>query len=335
LPSMRTEITELGTGLGMLGYDTAERALVHRPREFCDVDDATWNRLAATADQPDHRIDFAGAFQNGQVFFASDDGLRGRKPLTIEWKGGHRATTSDAVPVDLRVDHVFLISCKYASRILLNAAPATLFGGGPHVRTSEPSGDWFTEVSPAAHQALYEAVRADLADARLPPFVGDLARHHRQILKADLRSFEWSGQCQAAYLELALDAGAASATRWRASLATKRQREAQLWRLLRIGDAPYYVLGSSKERSLRLRVTTPWDWRRRFEFKDLEVWGEDAGQPRVAWRATVRDHESGNDRSVDGHVEVRWSHGRFAQSPEAKVYLDTPHHEVPGYLPLR
>ena len=35
-----------------------------------------------------------------------------------------------------------------------------------------------------------------------------------------------------------------------------------------------------------------------------------------------------------GHVEVRWSHGRFNGSPEAKVYLDTPLSGTPGYFPL-
>jgi len=40
---------------------------------------------------------------------------------------------------------------------------------------------------------------------------------------------------------------------------------------------------------------------------------------------------TGEDRTVEGHVELRWSHGRFGGPPEAKVYLDTPHHEVPGY----
>jgi hypothetical protein len=37
---------------------------------------------------------------------------------------------------------------------------------------------------------------------------------------------------------------------------------------------------------------------------------------------------------VRGRVEIRWSHGRFSGSPEAKVYLDTPHVEVPGYHAL-
>ncbi len=41
----------------------------------------------------------------------------------------------------------------------------------------------------------------------------------------------------------------------------------------------------------------------------------------------------GRPRSA-GHVEIRWSHGRFAQPPEAKVYLDTPMADLPGYHPL-
>jgi hypothetical protein len=54
----------------------------------------------------------------------------------------------------------------------------------------------------------------------------------------------------------------------------------------------------------------------------------------VGWRATVDDREAGCTRTIEGHVEIRWSHGRFAQPPEAKVYLDTPHHLVAGYWPL-
>ena len=35
-----------------------------------------------------------------------------------------------------------------------------------------------------------------------------------------------------------------------------------------------------------------------------------------------------------GHVEIRWSHRPFCGPPEAKIYLDTHHDEVPGYVPL-
>ena len=59
-----------------------------------------------------------------------------------------------------------------------------------------------------------------------------------------------------------------------------------------------------------------------------------AGQPLVRWRVDVHDRESDESRVIEGHVEVRWSHGKFGGAPEAKVYLDTPHHEVAGYEPL-
>ena len=111
--------------------------------------------------------------------------------------------------------------------------------------------------------------------------------------------------------------------------------EAMLWRLLRIGSAPYFVLGSSAERSLRLRIATSWDWRQQFQLIAITMEGQTGGQPRVGWEAVVRDRASYEVHSVVGHIEMRWSHGRFGGPPEAKGYLDTPHHLVPGYFTLR
>jgi hypothetical protein len=104
--------------------------------------------------------------------------------------------------------------------------------------------------------------------------------------------------------------------------------------MLRIGDAPYFVLGTDGAASLRLRVASSWDWLQAFELRALEVAPRGVGQPEVGWQAVVRDRASGGVVEVDGHVEVRWSHGRFSGAPEAKVYLDTPHERVPGYWPL-
>ena len=38
--------------------------------------------------------------------------------------------------------------------------------------------------------------------------------------------------------------------------------------------------------------------------------------------------------AIEGHVEIRWTHGRFSGAPEAKVHLDTHPHAVAGYFPL-
>ncbi len=49
----------------------------------------------------------------------------------------------------------------------------------------------------------------------------------------------------------------------------------------------------------------------------------------------MRDRSTSEIIELEGHIEVRWSHGRFGGPPEAKGYLDTPHHLVPGYFALR
>jgi hypothetical protein len=54
----------------------------------------------------------------------------------------------------------------------------------------------------------------------------------------------------------------------------------------------------------------------------------------VDWVGTYERRSSRRPASVRGHVEVRWSHGRFAQPPEAKIYLDTPTDQLPGYYSL-
>jgi hypothetical protein len=332
VPSAKTEITEIVTGIAITGAQDLATGL--RERAVANVGAEVWERLVALDGAGQHRQEFAAAWANGSAFLAAEQGLRARPPRLVEWKGPTQAPGDEVVPADLRVDHVWLVSCKYLSKVLANAAPTRLFDralvGGP----TRVAGDWYAEVAHDAYQALFAQVRVELGErASLPPHVTDLTPAHRAELRAYLDA-GWSPDAQAAYRHLAMEVGKASATRWKASLAKKTDAEALLWRLLRIGSAPYFVLGATRDRTLRVRVMTPWDWRQAYELKRFDVWGDDAGQPQVRWQARVRDRAEGEELVVDGHVEVRWSHGRFGKPPEAKAYLDTPHHRVPGYVTL-
>lgn len=332
MSSAKTEITEITTGLAITGAATLAEALV--ARQVANVGDDTWTRLVELERAGQHRQEFLAAWANGRAFLHGRDGLRGRPPRLVEWKGPTQAPGDEVVPADLRVDHVWLISCKYLSKVLANAAPSRLFDRGLAGGPARPAGDWFGEVAADAYQALYATVRLELGSrARLPPHANDLTPAHRAELRAYLDA-GWSPDAQAAYRSLAVEVGKASADRWRQALAKRSDAEAILWRLLRIGSAPYFVLGAQRDRTLRLRVMTPWDWRQAHELRRIDVWGDDAGQPQVRWQAQVRDRIGGEQHTLEGHVEVRWSHGRFGKPPEAKAYLDTPHHRVPGYVPL-
>jgi hypothetical protein len=135
------------------------------------------------------------------------------------------------------------------------------------------------------------------------------------------------------YQGLCKTASEASVEIWKKQLADV-PGDLMLWRVLRIAPAPYFILGADRFGAVRLRIDTPWEWRNRFEFRRFSVEAEPAGQPRATWIGEYREKGSRTTQRVDGHVEIRWSHGRFKQRPEAKIYLGTPHGEVPGYNPL-
>lgn len=417
MPSERTTVTELGTALGMLGLSGIDAAVRSRTPVMHSLSPEMWERLARLRDGGAYDAEFHGAWENGRAFLTAHDGLRGRLPAVVEWKGTGRAPGDEVAPIDLRVDHVYLVSCKYLSNILFNVSPAHVFddlltggsararsgrhGPEPGPRSGAVGGDWYEEVAPGEHQRLYDTVRravledgasdspgpaarraggsaaarggpgsaaatgafalpgmddepegAAAAKARgdscrgssgmvstplaLPERVSELTTDQRDALGAWLRT-GWPDGAKAAYDRLSAAVASASVTRWEAALDNDRGRgagESMLWRLLRVGSAPYFVLGSSAARSLRLRIATSWDWRQRYLLTAFTITPQAGGQPRVGWAARVRDRATHETREVAGHIEVRWSHGRFGGPPEAKGYLDTPHHLVPGYFTL-
>ncbi len=303
-----------------------------RPDRIGNVTPAVWETLTRAWKEGRHPDVFAAAFMNGARFLRAADALRGRIPALVEWKGAHRAPGDEVVPADLRVDHVYFVSCKYLSRIVVNASPHHLFdrllAGGQGRR----GGDWFQEVAPDEHRALYDAVRNGRRDVRLPDDMCELDTVQRRALGLALRD-GWPAGTIEHYRALVERSAVESARRWNDAVCDAA--EPMLWRLLRIHSAPYFVLGASPRGFLRLRIATPWDWRQKFELRTFDVEARAGGQPIVAWQASVRDRDDRTVRVVRGHVEVRWSHGRLAAPPEAKVYLDTPHDEVPGYFALR
>lgn len=341
MPGTRTEITELATALGTLPGDLDTLLTSPRtPDELRNVDATTWERLRAAWRSGQWRADFAAAAANGAALACADDGLRLRPPRRIEWMGPQRPPGDDTVPADLRIDHVYLVSCKYLSRVLSNPGPPRLFD---RLLAGEGrSGvNWFTETAPEEYTTFYRAARGVTGLHELPDDPAGLERSDQQRLRTALGGRSLPGELTEPWRALCAAVAVGSAARWSQAMSTPRDRLWLLWRLLRISSVSYFVLGTQPAQGrkpadvLRLRVDAAWDWSQAFELVSLVVAPRSAGQPEVSWRAEIAERDSGKRRFVDGHVEVRWSHGRFVGSPEAKVYLDTPHADVPGYHPLR
>jgi hypothetical protein len=319
----------------MLGYQDIQRALEVRPRHIAHVDEPVFERLDNAWESGAYASDFAIAWDNGCAFARSDLGLRGRPPWALEWKGHHKPASKaiETIPADLRVDHVYLVSCKYRSRILHNAGPVALFEhllapSGPVTRL-----DWFEHIAGDAFRPVWEPVHQH---AGLPPTVtpGTSTRAQRERLRKSLLD-QPIDTASPEYQAFVVATSENSASYWRARLTAPQLRNEMYWRMLRMQAAPYYVLGARHDGTpLRYRVDTPWDFNRRYTVQHFEVTPGRRGQPSVDWRAAIRDHIDGLDRAVGGHVEIRWAHGKLNLAPEAKVYLDTDPTQVAGYEPL-
>lgn len=337
MASLRTEITEIVTGLGMLPLASIEEGLQDRPAAMIGVSDRHYNRLSEAQKDPANREDFRNAWANGKAFAQARGGLRHRAPLRVEWKGPHRLPGYSQIPVDLRVDYVYLVSCKYGSKLLHNASPSNLFDRLLAVRLG-PNQDWYNEVAPGGYQRFYAACRDYLADPNLPKKVTSLNREQRNHLKTVFK-YHWPSPLKDPYQQFAALVADASAQRWVSKLGNRpKAKEELLWRLLRLQTAPYFVLGMSDKTPktpVRYRIDTPWDFRQRYVFRSFYIEPEQAGQPRVRWEAHLDEKTSGKLIGVRGHVEIRWSHGRFKGAPEAKVYLDTSPFETAGYRTLQ
>jgi hypothetical protein len=333
VPDDRTTVTELATALGTLGARDMPEALARRPDEL-DIPEATWHQLEALHASGRFGAEFATAYANGRAFLEAEDALRGRRPRLIEWTGGRRPPGDEVAPVDLRIDHVFLVSCKYLSRNIANPSPARLFDGLLATTGEWGQTDWYEVVAPVELGALYDACRRATGLTDLPDHPAALTTEERQRLRRALPGRSYPPEARQAYRQLCTRVSAESAQRWQANVERTGSAERMVWRLLRIGNAAYFLLGADPRRSLRLRVASSWDWRQAYRLVDFAISAADSGQPQVNWSATYVERATTRRRSVQGHVEVRWSHGRFAQPPEAKVYLDTPSDELPGYFAL-
>jgi hypothetical protein len=337
MPDDRTVVTELGTALGTLPAVDPVAALHSRPGPL-HVTDGDWDHLCAVHRSGRYAAEWATAFANGRALLAAADGLRHRVPLTIEWTGGRRPPGDEVAPIDLRIDHVYLVSCKYESDILANASPGRLFDGLLATQGSWDRGDWYDAVAPAELAGLYRSCLLATGLTGFPPAPSECTKEQLGRLRQALGGRGYPDPAsRAAYVGLCRTVSEASAERWSETLSTSGVGpEGMLWRLLRIGSAPYFVLGNDRRTGApaRYRIASPWDWRSSFELEEFAVTPAVAGQPRVDWSCTYRSREDGESDVVAGHVEIRWSHGRFAQPPEAKVYLDTPMSQLPGYHPL-
>ncbi len=108
----------------------------------------------------------------------------------------------------------------------------------------------------------------------------ELSTDDRQRLRRALPGRTYPADAREPYRQLCAQVSAASAQRWLDNVARRGAAEKMVWRLLRIGNAAYFLLGADPRRSLRLRVASSWDWRQAFRFVGLDIVAPRRASPR-------------------------------------------------------
>ena len=265
-PTPRTTITELVTGLGMLGYDDvgdgAWRARPGRDGERGAGRCGTTSNAGAAASRGGSRR-YEAAFANGRAFLAvaatpCESGI----PEVIDWRGNAKPVDDELVPADLRVDHVYLVSCKYLSKIVVNVSPARLFDGLLRVRMPAERSSWYDGVAPE------ELERCSARAVTVREFAGRRRTRSREPRPGASSAHALRGAAVAGAVRGGVAARAPPSPRTIARrdgsrrCTTSDDRLRLLWRLLRVGPAPYFVLGVVR-RAVRCGCgcSPSWDWR--------------------------------------------------------------------------
>ena len=247
MPSAKTEITEIVTGLAISGAADGRRGAARSPggqRRRRRLGPARRPRRGRTAPAGvRRRVGQRPGLPRRRA------GLRGRPPQLVEWKGPTHAPGDEVVPADLRVDHVWLVSCKYLSKVLANAAPSRLFDRGLAGGPAEPRATGTRRSPPTrTRRSSRRCASSSAPGRRCRPTPATSPRRTgpscaRTSMPAGRRMHSLpTGRWRSRSVR-------ASADRWKPALAKRADAEAVLWRLLRIGSAPYFVLGAQRDRN--------------------------------------------------------------------------------------
>ncbi len=350
MPSLKTALTELSLALGLLGYDwasapfselgkmlsssTNQEKLLFLAREVYD-----------TCRTQEKHEDLC------QKFISIGRKLRHNYPLFREihqilWTGPERTGRTVSLARDLEVNSV-PVSVKAESNIVFNLSPANLFWNlpdGSQFGTSKRE-NWYLLQSPDLYAELYRLIKnpAGLPFATVEDFEREARREIRKKLQNFLRreaqsnSKLWKkflevyhNMCQ----EVATKSAEEFNRRFRRLKGKARQVSSELAGkvFFRLNAVRYILAGMDRREEMALEIPDVSSWRRHWEVQNIYAYPElHRRQSVVGFEITIRGKNFPREKTLKFHAEIRWSHGKFSGSPEAKLYKDFAWKEVPFF----
>lgn len=352
MPSEKTESSELSVAFGILGIDDPlklEDALISKCFEK-SLSSRKYERFKNEFVNPTNAKLYAQMLNVGRM-------LRINYPLfsnvtSLQWRGARQRSKTTSGAQDLLVANT-QISLKADSNIVNNFSPAHLFVSVPQAGpVPDRSENWFLKTDPEGFQKLYDAVREirlNSFPASFPALVREFERiaskNDRDELAREIHKLE--GEAYTIYeqgrVEMCHRVASESARIFNENLETSlngSSRSAVIDKvvrdLFRLDSVEYIVAGISSRKEFAVRVPSIDDFRQGWEIRSIKAEADlSKKQSRVNILVSYRSkNEKTKEYTNRFHVEIRWSHGQFCGSPEAKLYKDFKWHEVAFMNPI-
>jgi site-specific DNA-methyltransferase (adenine-specific) len=335
MPSEKTECSELSVAFGLLGISnpiafTEQEIILHLDGSLSV---ARYERFKSEFSNPVNSKLYQQLIKLGSE-------IRTNYPLfnnlvTVKWCGPQKQARTDSGPRDILAANTS-ISIKAGSNIISNFSPAHIFESIPQgSATPDHSENWYLKMDPSGYQKLYSSVqqiRLDHFPQKVTEFERVASKNDRDELQSEISKLidGEKEEFEKIYTDMSHKVAETSAALFNKNYSISMKGPARGWvvesvakNLFRLDSTEYIMAGESGKNGYAIKMPSLSEWKREWEIIDILAMPDiTRGQSVVLLDVKYKRKKESSEYHANFHIEVRWSHGKFSQSPEAKLYKD-------------
>ena len=335
MPSAKTECSELSVAFGILGIED--------PFSINYEQIETYFEKTLSSEK---YVRFVESFSRYEKLcwrmYEVGTKLRANYPLfvnvkSLQWAGPQRQAATTSSAKDLLVANV-PVSIKAKSNVVLNPSPYNIFESIPSgmlpIRSSE---NWYLEMAPTGLQTLYDFIRSvSLNLGHLPEKIIDFEdvseKDDRRAVQKEIKELpeEQRKEFDILYWDMCHEVAQASAVRFNENFSNSMKGKIRTvllehvaGKFFRLNSVDYILGGIDRNDEFAVIIPDLTRWKRDWQITNIEAVPDlKRRQSVVDLLVSYRNKKESAISVAKFHIEIRWSHGKFCGSPEAKLYKD-------------
>ena len=254
---------------------------------------------------------------------------------SLRWSGPQRQAATTAAAKDLLVANV-PVSIKAKSNVVLNPSPYNIFESIPSgtlpIQSSE---NWYLEMAPIELQALYSftcSINQENFPKQIIDFEDIAEKGDRRSIQKTIKELpkEQRREFDVLYWAMCHKVAQESAIRFNENFSNSMESkihtvllEHVAGKFFRLNSVDYILGGIDRNDEFSVIVPELTRWKRAWQIVNVEAIPDlTRHQSVVDLLVSYKNKKDDSISTAKFHIEIRWSHGKFCGSPEAKLYKD-------------